>query len=269
MDNRLIKIIYFVFIIAINPLIALPRFALEQGSSCMNCHVNPTGGGMRNDYGSNIYNLEELTVRKWISKGDEDWDGYVTDNIHIGGEFRLMSFEGNKESGTFPMQAEIYGNIDINKDVDFYFELPLKGENYDFFLLFDELPNYSWIKIGQSSPNYGLMVDDHTAFIKSGNRTSLSSDNNDLDKGFRDIFNPTSKKPLLFEWGINLPNGFLMTIDLSQSINSQFSDIVNYSTTLNYTKDFDNWSLMLGSSLMNEEGMNLGGVFGEEEVTET
>jgi hypothetical protein len=261
MDNRLKSIKYFVLVIIINTLFALPRFALEQGSSCMNCHVNPTGGGMRNDYGSNIYNLEELTVRKWISKGDEDWDGYVTDNINLGGEFRIMSFEGNKESGTFPMQAEIYGNIDINKDVDFYFELPLKGENYDFFLLFDELPNYSWIKIGQSSPNYGLMVDDHTAFIKSGNRFSLS-DSTDLDKGFRDIFNPTLKKPLLFEWGINLPNGFLMTVDLSQSINSQFSDIVNYSTTLNYTKDFDNWSLMLGSSLMNEEGMNLGGIFG-------
>ena len=111
------KIILLIF--TINFLFGLPRYSIESATSCMNCHVNPTGGGMRNDYGSNVYNLDELTVRKWISKGDENWDGYVTDNIHLGGEFRIMSFEGNKESGTFPMQAEIYGNIDINKDVDF------------------------------------------------------------------------------------------------------------------------------------------------------
>ena len=116
--------------------------------------------------------IEELEGKKNIFKS-KVW--FRDNNIKEGGgEFRILSFEGNSESATFPMQADIYTKIDINKDVDFYFELPLKGENYDFFFLFDELPNYSWIKIGQSSPNYGLMVDDHTAIIKSGNRYSLS-----------------------------------------------------------------------------------------------
>ena len=108
--------IYLLLIISINTLFALPRFALEQGSSCVNCHVNPTGSGMRNDHGTNVYNLDELTIRKWISKGNEDWDGSITDHIQIGGEFRILSFEGNSESATFPMQADIYTKVDINKD---------------------------------------------------------------------------------------------------------------------------------------------------------
>ena len=148
MDYRLKSIKYFVLVIIINTLFGLPRFALEQGASCVSCHVNTTCGGISNDYGSNVYNLDELTVRKWISKGDEDWDGYVTYNIHLGGEFRSLSFEGNSESATFPMQADIYTKIDINKDVDFYFELPIGSwNNYDMFLLFNELPNNTWIKI--------------------------------------------------------------------------------------------------------------------------
>ena len=57
MDYRLKSIKYFVLVIIINTLFALPRFALEQGASCVSCHVNPTGGGMRNDYGSNVYAL--------------------------------------------------------------------------------------------------------------------------------------------------------------------------------------------------------------------
>ena len=254
--------IYLLLIISINTLFALPRFALEQGSSCVNCHVNPTGSGMRNDHGTNVYNLDELTIRKWISKGNEDWDGSITDHIQIGGEFRILSFEGNSESATFPMQADIYTKVDINKDVDFYFEKSLGSSTYDFFLLFNELPNNSWIKIGQSSINYGLIIDDHTAFIKSGNRKALHSDNKNLDKGFRDIFDPVAEKPLMFEWGMKLPNGLLMTIDFSQDIDNQHSKLVNYSTTLNYIKDYSDWSFMLGSSLMKEEDISLNGLFG-------
>ena len=54
----------FIFFIFLNSLFSLPRFSLEESASCMSCHINPTGGAMRNDYGSNVYTLDELTVRK-------------------------------------------------------------------------------------------------------------------------------------------------------------------------------------------------------------
>ena len=125
-----------ILVLCVSSLFALPRFSVEETTSCFSCHVNPTGGGMRNDYGSNVYNLDELTLRKWISNGDEDWDGFVTDHIQIGGEFRIQSFDGNVSKGTFPMQAEIYTKVDINKNADFYLEASLGGSrNYEYFVL--------------------------------------------------------------------------------------------------------------------------------------
>ena len=126
--KNIISVLFF------SSLFALPRFSVEESSSCLNCHINPTGGGMRNDYGTNVYNLDELTIRKWISHGDEEWDGFVTDHIEIGGEFRIQSFDGNTTKATFPMQTEIYTKVDINKKADFYFEASLGGSsNYEYF----------------------------------------------------------------------------------------------------------------------------------------
>ena len=70
------------------------------------------------------------------------------------------------------------------------FETSLDGSNYEYFVLFNDLPKKGWIKLGKSSPTYGLMIDDHTSFIKSGNGTLLNSDDRNLDIGFRNLFNP-------------------------------------------------------------------------------
>ena len=58
----------------------------------------------------------------------------------------------------------------------------------EYFLLFNKLPNKSWMKIGNSNPTYGLMIDDHTSFIKSGNKNSLYLLEPNLDNGFRQLF---------------------------------------------------------------------------------
>ena len=252
------------FILFISTLFALPRFSVEESSSCMNCHINPTGGGMRNDHGTNVYNLDELTIRKWISNGDEDWDGFVTDHIQIGGEFRIQSFDGNTTKATFPMQAEIYAKVDINKNADFYFEASLGGSmNYEYFILFDKLPKKSWIKVGQTSPNYGLMLDDHTSFIKSGNKNQLVSNNRDLDIGFRNLFDPMVSKPLIIEVGTSLLENIYITASLSQPlINSNYQDLINFTGNINYIKSFGKQSLMFGSSILEENDISLFGIYG-------
>ena len=253
-----------ILVLCFSSLFSLPRFSVEESTSCFSCHVNPTGGGMRNDYGSNVYNLDELTIRKWISHGDEDWDGFVTDHIQIGGEFRIQSFDGNTSKGTFPMQAEIYTKVDINKNADFYLEASLGGSrNYEYFVLFDKLPNHSWIKVGQTSPNYGLMIDDHTSFIKSGNKNQLISNNRDLDIGFRKLFDPMANKPLIIEAGTRLLDNIFLTASLSQPLeNSNYQDLVNFTGSVNYIKSFGKQSIMFGSSILEENNISLIGIYG-------
>jgi len=262
-----------IFTLFISSLFALPRFSVEESSSCINCHINPTGGGMRNDHGTNVYNLDELTIRNWISNSDEDWDGFITNHIQVGGEFRIQFFNGNshpdsggdsKINSIFPMQAEIYTKVDINKNTDFYLEASLGGSNnYEYFILFDKLPQKGWIKIGQSSPNYGLMVDDHTSFIKSGNKNSLYLNNAYLDRGFRDLFDPMSNKPLIVEGGFNFLNNLYMTVSLFQPLSQGYhEDLSSFSGSISYINSFGNTSFMLGSSILEENDISLMGIFG-------
>ena len=252
-----------ILIIIFGLVFSLPRFSVEQGASCMSCHINPTGSGMRNDYGSNIYALEELPLQNLVSKGSEDWDGFINDNIQLGGEFRIQYFDGNVVNAIFPMQADIYGNIDINNQVDLYFEIPIGGssQNSEYYMIVKEYIDNAWIKMGKSDPNYGLMVDDHTAFIKSGNRDPIDNGETDnLDKGLRKVFDPYSK-PIIIETGINLSDNLVLTSSISES-EINVSQMENFTASLNYINTFNNVSLMIGNSLMLEDDIELYGLFG-------
>ena len=86
---------FFAILFFVNLSFALPRFGVQNGTSCIACHVNPTGSGLRNDYGSNVVALEELPLERWLDKGNEDWDGYIGDHLQIGGDFRLQGIQYN------------------------------------------------------------------------------------------------------------------------------------------------------------------------------
>ena len=77
------KLYYISLLILLQIVFALPTYSIEEVTNCMSCHVNPTGGGMRNDYGSNVYALDELPLERWINKGNQDWNGVLTDHIQL------------------------------------------------------------------------------------------------------------------------------------------------------------------------------------------
>ena len=76
---------------------------------------------MRNSHGNDVVALEELPLERWLNKGDENWDGYITDNLQIGGDFRLQGIQyddtdSTRKTAFFPMQAEIYTHITLNSN---------------------------------------------------------------------------------------------------------------------------------------------------------
>ena len=127
------KIILLLFLAS---LFALPRFAIEEGSRCINCHINPSGSGMRNDYGSNVFVLDDLTLKRLIKNADDMWDGYISDNLQIGGDFRIQLFDDGGDSRIFPMQSDFYANLKISKDTDMYLKMDASPyRNNEFFIL--------------------------------------------------------------------------------------------------------------------------------------
>ncbi|HTY12262.1 MAG TPA: hypothetical protein VMF88_14470 [Bacteroidota bacterium] len=166
-------------------LFALPKFASRVGVKCQACHVNPTGKGMRNTFGS-TYGREELpihTYRTVIDTGDDgkvaaakeditnidDFSTAITPNLSYGADFRTLYFYemNSKTSSLFQMQGDLYLNYRVNRQFLLYVDKGLYS-GFEVFGLAKVLPLDGYLKMGQFIPAYGTKIDDHTAFIRGG-----------------------------------------------------------------------------------------------------
>ena len=65
---------------------AEPQFAVQTGLKCVACHSNPTGGGIRNAFGSQ-WGQTELPSR-YVDVGEERWSGAVSRYLAVGTNLR-------------------------------------------------------------------------------------------------------------------------------------------------------------------------------------
>jgi hypothetical protein len=62
---------------------------VDQGQKCIACHVNPTGGGLRNAYGVHFARSGLAAYR--LPDSVPGWDGRVGDWLRLGGDWRWSS----------------------------------------------------------------------------------------------------------------------------------------------------------------------------------
>ena len=266
-------------IFLLNLSFALPRFAVSNGSSCIACHVNPTGSGLRNSYGNDIVALEELPLERWLDKGNENWNGYISDHLQVGGDFRLQGIQyystnNSKEVAFFPMQADIYVYLKLNQKAGVFTKIGARGSNSlstEYWVLLSNLPQNIWMKIGRSLPNYGLRVDDHTSFIRGGNvnRTIFGLEYTENESGdtlkYKEglLFDPYFVPPAILELGVPMFGGLQWTTSISTSIVNSSEELNNLTTQFNYMGSIDdNITYMAGFNYMQEENFTMLGVSG-------
>ena len=94
------------------------------------------------------------------------------------------------------LQAEETENGFIKEKANLFFKVDLSRHLSDeYFVLFKDVLKNTWMKVGQSLPNYGLRIDDHTSFIRGGNVNSIFSENGtEYDEGL--FFDVTSEPPI-------------------------------------------------------------------------
>jgi len=157
-------------IAAVDMAFALPRFASRTAAKCQSCHVNPSGGGMRQTFGV-TYGRNQLPVPTWSEELDlEDFSTQLTDFVSIGANFRTLFFHFDSGSSStnafFQMQGDIYMNLKLAKKVSIYLDKGLYA-GFEIFGLLNLLPANGYIKVGKFLPNFGTKMDEHRAFIRT------------------------------------------------------------------------------------------------------
>jgi len=158
---------------------ALPRFASRTGAKCQSCHINPSGGGMRQAFGQQ-YGRETLPVPTWSDAfALDDFSTKLTEAVSVGADFRtlfyLQQIPDTAQGGTgatsttnnafFQMQGDVYMNFKLAKKVSIYLDKGIYA-GFEIFGLLNILPGNGYIKLGKFVPNYGWKLDDHRTFIR-------------------------------------------------------------------------------------------------------
>jgi hypothetical protein len=173
---------------------ALPRFSVQNGAKCVLCHVNPTGGGLRNDYGVSVFERRRLAV-DWPAKEKADkpardnaFFGRLGETFSVGGDLRLAYlFVSDSEAdpgddpdldALFLMQGDLYLAARLSEKVTLYQDIGLGGA-FEIFGLVSALPLGLYVKAGAFTPPFGVKFPEHT----NVNRIDLNFDPGFVDTG--------------------------------------------------------------------------------------
>jgi hypothetical protein len=174
------------------PAGAEPYLAARQGLKCMGCHVNPTGGGLRNAAG-NAFAQNELAARR-IDTGDTQWLGELSRFVSIGGDFRgsgtYTDFpDGEDEELAFAV-GELRAYLDfhvIPERLSVYVDQKLApggSRNLEAHarLWLGESGRY-YVKAGQMYLPFGLRLEDDTAFVRQASGIGFDTPDNGVEFG--------------------------------------------------------------------------------------
>ncbi|MBI2388561.1 MAG: hypothetical protein HYV09_02995 [Deltaproteobacteria bacterium] len=154
------------------PAWSLPRFALREGVPCSTCHVNPSGGGMRNAYGRYVYGPTRLPLgfpgsRERAPQLD------LGDTLAFGADARTAYIDQRPKTGEglrtfFQMQADLYVAARVFDGLTLYYDQGAYG-SFEAIALYQK-PLTDWasvyVKAGRFMPTYGLRLENHNLWIR-------------------------------------------------------------------------------------------------------
>ncbi|MBI4509525.1 MAG: hypothetical protein HY698_07795 [Deltaproteobacteria bacterium] len=152
---------------------AIPRFAVREGLPCMACHVNPSGGGMRNRYGRYVFAPTELAAKISLA-GKRPLEADIGDTLSFGADARTAYIEqrvpDKTDLGTiFQMQSDLYVAAHLFQGLTLYYDRGSYG-SFEAISLY-EFPlgtagNSAYVKAGRFMPTYGLRLENHNLFVR-------------------------------------------------------------------------------------------------------
>jgi hypothetical protein len=156
------------------PAAAEPYLAVREGHKCMQCHVNPTGGGMRTVFG-NAYAQTRLAAQRLETPDAGPWADAMKNLITLGGDLRaqykyvdIPNESSENAFETEDIRAYLAANV-IPDHLMVYVDQslgPRGSDNREAYarLYFDQGRYY--LKAGHMYLPYGLRLQDNEAFVR-------------------------------------------------------------------------------------------------------
>ncbi len=145
MFKRLLQSLFVVSLALVAlPAQALPRYTLEAGSRCSNCHVNPQGGGLRSNSGWYMMNTTSAGMVTWDKLGltsvhNAESNTFFDGKLTLGGDLRVQEARmghptvdapGLPDRMWVPMQMTPAADLKIAKTVSVTASVNLAGIYY-------------------------------------------------------------------------------------------------------------------------------------------
>jgi hypothetical protein len=152
---------------------AEPYLAVQQGYKCIACHVNPTGGGLRNDFG--IVFAENLMPASALPDGVPVWTGRIGDFLRLGGDLRASWTRSDvpnasAQHATGLDQLRLYADVAVIPDrLGLYVDEGLAPGNARVLEAYARLSDASsgwYLKAGQFYLPFGWRLQDQSAFVR-------------------------------------------------------------------------------------------------------
>ena len=230
----------------VNELESYPRFSAYSGEKCSLCHVNPTGGSMRNLYGTKYAkdNLQMDAFKKLAE--DTKFSPRVNDFIMLGGDVRIAHIDDQvpdqPNMNTFlTMQGDLYVNAQVNRIISIFIasgiQIPNFPTKYEAYGMLSKLPANLYFKAGRFSPDYGIKIVEHRAFQR------------------QDLLNTPYSPDAGIELGIE-PGNFSLNMGVFNGLNTNFFDTDQnkmFVTKGDYTLNFNDYkyNFNFGASFYN------------------
>ena len=178
------------------PAQAEPYLAVQLGLKCNQCHVNPTGGGMRTTFGD-VFSQTVLPAEH-LDTGLDNWTGQIAPGaigqyVRIGGDLRfdaqVTQVPHTATQDQFSLeQTRIYleANVIPERLLAYVDEQVAPGGalNREAYVLYWSATHDWYLKAGQMYLPFGLRLQDQTAFILTATGINMTTPDQGVEFGW-------------------------------------------------------------------------------------
>ncbi len=173
------------------PAHAEPYLAVDMGLKCVACHVNPTGGGLRNGFGA-VYTQQLLPANK-LPESIPTWTGSLFERLRLGADLRYGRTQTRVPTQATVAQTELnqlraYLDLQLIKDyVGVYLDQQLRPgrpQRQEAYVRLTTADQHWYAKAGQFYLPFGWRLQDQTAFVRSLSGINMASPDKGLELGY-------------------------------------------------------------------------------------